>query len=67
MVDFFVPKGPVRISDAHSVNAIVAEGAKGEKVRFGGGNRHTPKTVAVGNVDLAADIAEIEAGMRAGA
>jgi hypothetical protein len=46
-------------SDAHSINSINA------KTRFGGGNRHTSKTVAKGHVDLAADYIEITSGKAA--
>lgn len=40
----------------HSINTIT------NNSRFGGGNRHTPKTIAKGHVDLRADFAEIQAG-----
>jgi hypothetical protein len=52
----FRPSKPVRISDAHSANSINA------KTRWGAGNRNSPKTVARGDVDLAGDVAEINAG-----
>ncbi|WP_259779857.1 hypothetical protein [Aestuariispira ectoiniformans] len=44
------------MSDAHRANTITAS------TRFGGGNRNTPKTIARGDIDLEADIAEINAG-----
>ncbi|WP_046242592.1 type VI secretion system tube protein TssD [Hymenobacter terrenus] len=43
-------------SDAHSINTIT------HKTYFGGGNRNTLKTVAMGHVDLNADFAAIQAG-----
>ena len=52
----FIPDSLVHVSKAHSVNTITPN------VRFGGGNRNTPKTIAVGNVDLNADIDEINTG-----
>jgi hypothetical protein len=52
----FKPTTPVHVPDAHSVNTITG------KTRFGAGNRNTPKTVLKGDVDTAADIAEINAG-----
>ena len=52
----FSPENPVSISNSHSVDTITAS------TRFGGGSRNTPKTVAVGGVDIKADLAEINAG-----
>jgi hypothetical protein len=43
-------------SDAHSINTIT------NRTYFGGGNRNTLKTVAMGHVDLNADFAAIQAG-----
>nr|WP_238492766.1 hemagglutinin repeat-containing protein [Stenotrophomonas indicatrix] len=40
----FIPPGPVRVSDAHSVETI------GAGTRFGGGNRNTLKSVLMGGV-----------------
>jgi hypothetical protein len=45
-----------RSNDVHSINTIDS------KTRFGGGNRNTSKTIAMGQVDLAADFAAIQAG-----
>jgi len=53
----FRPANPVHISDAHSINSITSS------TRFGAGNRTSLKTIALGHVDPAADIAEINAGM----
>jgi hypothetical protein len=53
---FFNPVNPVHLSDAHSINSISS------RTRFGGGSRTAPKTIATGDVNLAADIAEINAG-----
>jgi hypothetical protein len=44
------------VSDSHSVNTITG------KTRFGGGNKNSPKTVLKGDIDIAGDIAEINAG-----
>lgn len=52
----FVPNAEMHVSDAHSINFI------GPRTRFGGGNRNTPKAIAYGDVDLAVDLAEINAG-----
>jgi hypothetical protein len=52
----FIPKQPVHMSPAHSVNTIT------EGTRFGGGNRNTVKTVAKGDVDIGADMEEINKG-----
>ena len=43
-------------SESHSINTISS------KTRFGGGNRNTSKTVAEGNINLSADVAEINSG-----
>ncbi len=53
---FFTPEDPATVSRAHSVNTITAS------TRFGGGDRTTPKTVALGDIDLNVDLAEINAG-----
>jgi filamentous hemagglutinin len=52
----FTPDSKVKVSDAHSVDSITSE------TRFGGGSRNTPKSVAKGGVDIAADIDEIASG-----
>lgn len=55
-VERFVPEAPLSVSNAHSIDTITP------RTYFGGGNRTVPKTVARGDVDLAADLAEINAG-----
>jgi hypothetical protein len=52
----FTPSGSVSMSDVHDVNKITP------KTNFGGGNAKTPKTIALGNANIAADITEINAG-----
>lgn len=52
----FIPLVPASISRAHSINTIDAN------VRWGDGNRNQPKTIAKGDVDLQADLNEINAG-----
>ncbi|WP_279324058.1 hemagglutinin repeat-containing protein [Stenotrophomonas sp. LMG 10879] len=52
----FIPPGPVRVSDAHSVETI------GAGTRFGGGNRNTLKSVLMGGDDIDGDIREINSG-----
>jgi phage tail protein X len=52
----FQPSTPVGVSDSHSVDTI------GPNTRFGAGNRNTPKTVAMGGVDLQGDIDAINNG-----
>ena len=52
----FRPSRPVHISEAHPVNSITS------KTRFGAGNRTSLKTIAKGDIDVSADIAEINAG-----
>ena len=52
----FKSSQPVRISDTHSANDITL------KTRWGGGSRNSPKTIARGDTDLAADIADINTG-----
>ena len=52
----FQPSSPVGISDSHSVDTI------GPNTRFGAGNRNTPKTIAMGGVDLQGDIDAINNG-----
>jgi len=50
------PTVSVRISDGHSANDIDI------RTRWGGGGRNDPKTVALGDVNLSVDIADIMAG-----
>ena len=52
----FEPTGKVKVTDAHSVDTI------NSKTWFGGGDRNTSKSVAIGGVDLRADIEEINSG-----
>ena len=52
----FTPSAPVHLNDIHSVNNISS------RTRWGSGNRNSPKTIAYGNVDISADIAEINSG-----
>ena len=53
---FFTPEAPVSVSKSHSVDTITSS------TRFGAGDRNTPKTVAIGGIDLRVDIAEINSG-----
>ena len=52
----FQPSSPVGISDSHSVRTIEPN------TRFGAGNRNTPKTIAMGDVDLHGDVSAINNG-----
>ena len=61
MGENYKPQKPVYVTASHNLDEIAAEVAKGKKVWFGDGNRTTPKSVMRGK-DIAADIADINAG-----